>query len=264
MLDQSFYQQLDAFYAVGDAAGAEAFLVAARDAAEVEENQQDLATIYNELMGHYRTAGDWVECERAMKGLLRAIRALHLKRGLEWATLTLNIANAQRAMGMLTEAERNFLMVRDEYEAALEPGDYRLASLYNNIGLTYRAKGQADIARGYFEKALAIVRQIPEAGTAVSASMYAHEAIAALAKPGMPLGVDFSAALAAAARIDFARGELEEAIELYSRAADSLEEAFGKTRAYGTICRNLAQVYQAAGMENEAERMLAEASQAQA
>jgi hypothetical protein len=121
MLDQSFYQQLDAFYAAGDAAGAEAFLVAARDRAELEESQQDLATIYNELMGHYRTAGDWVECERAMKGLLRAIRALHLKRGLEWATFTLNIANAHRAMGMLAEAERNFLMVRDEYEAALEP-----------------------------------------------------------------------------------------------------------------------------------------------
>lgn len=280
-LDETFYQQLDAFYAAGDAAGAEAFLVAARDAAEVEENQQDLATIYNELMGHYRTAGNWVECERAMKGLLRAIRALHLKRGLEWATLTLNIANAQRAMGMLVEAERNFLMVRDEYEAALEPDDYRLASLYNNIGLTYRAKGQASIARSYFEKALAIVREIPEAGVAVAAtcsnladllidggdlddaSAYAHEAIEALSKPGMPLGVDFSAALAAAARIDFARGDFEAAIELYSRAADALERAFGKTRAYGTICRNLAEVYRAAGMEDQTARMLVEAAQAQ-
>jgi tetratricopeptide (TPR) repeat protein len=282
MLDQSFYQQLDAFYAAGDAAGAEAFLVAARDRAELEESQQDLATIYNELMGHYRTAGDWVECERAMKGLLRAIRALHLKRGLEWATFTLNIANAQRAMGMLAEAERNFLMVRDEYEAALEPGDFRLASLYNNLGLTYKAKGQSEIARNYFEKALAIVRELDGAGTAVAAtcsnladlltdegdldaaSAYAHQAIEALAAPGMPLGVDFSAALAAAARIDFARGDLEEAIELYSRAADALERAFGKTRAYGTICRNLAQVYRVAGMEDEALRMEDEAKQAQA
>ena len=89
-------------------------------------------------------------------------------------------------------------------------------------------------------------------------------ALAALASGCEPSGARRAAALAAAARIDFARGELEEAIELYSRAADSLEKAFGKTRAYGTICRNLAQVYQAAGMENEAERMLAEASQAQA
>lgn len=281
-LDETFYQQLDAYYAAGNAAGAEAFLIAERDAAEMAENQRDLATIYNELMGHYRTSGNWVACEQAMKGLLRAIRALHLKSGLEWATLTLNIANAQRAMGMLVEAERNFLMVRDEYEAALDPDDYRLASLYNNIGLTYRAKGQADIARNYFEKALAIVREIPEAGMAVSAtcsnladlltdegnldeaSDYAHQAIEVLAKPGMLLGVDFSAALAAAARIDFARGDLEEAIELYSRAADALEKAFGKTRAYGTICRNLAQVYRVAGMEDEALRMEDEAKQTQA
>lgn len=281
-LDEDFYQQLDAYYATGDAAGAEAFLIAARDAAEMAENQRDLATIYNELMGHYRTAGNWSECDRAMKGLMRAIRALHLKSGLEWATLTLNVANAQRAMGMLVESERNFLMVRDEYEAALDPHDYRLASLYNNIGLTYRAKGQAGIAKGYFDKALAIVRELPGAGTAVAAtcsnvadlltdegnldeaSAYAHEAIEALAAPGMPLGVDFSAALAAAAHIDFARGDLEEAIELYSRSADSLERAFGKTRAYGTICRNLAQVYHAAGMEDKALRMEGEALQAQA
>jgi tetratricopeptide (TPR) repeat protein len=246
------------------------------------ENQRDLATIYNELMGHYRTAGNWAKCEQAMKGLLRAIRALHLKSGLEWATLTLNIANAQRAMGMLVEAERNFLMVRDEYEASLEPGDFRLASLYNNLGLTYKAKGQSEIARNYFEKALAIVRELDGVGTAVAAtcsnladlltdegdldaaSAYAHQAIEALAAPGMPLGVDFSAALAAAARIDFARGDLEEAIELYSRAADALERAFGKTRAYGTICRNLAQVYRVAGMEDEALRMEDEAKQAQA
>ena len=79
----------------------------------------------------------------------------------------------------------------------------------------------------------------------------------------MPLGVDFAAALSAAARIDFARGDYEAAIELYSRAADSLEQAFGKTRAYGTICRNLAEVYHVAGMEDEAERMREEAVQAQ-
>lgn len=277
MLDEAFYRQLDAFYAAGNALGAEAYLKAALGEAWLDErNHADRATIYNELMGHYRTSGDFGECELAMKGLLREMRALHLKSGLEYATLMLDVANAQRAMGMLVEAERNFLVVRDEFEAAFEPGDYRLASLYNNIGLTYRAKGQVDIARSYFERALVIVRKIPEARTAVAAtcsnladmlageddldtaSVFAREAIEVYTEPGMPLGVDYSAALSAAARIEYLRGKLGAAIELYSRAADSLERAFGKTRAYRTICRNLVEVYRSAGMSDEAARIEAE------
>lgn len=274
MLDGTFYQQLDAFYAAGDAEGAEIYLRAALDETWLDEhNHADRATVYNELMGHYRTSGDFEECELAMKGLLREIRALRLKSGLEYATLMLNVANAQRVLGMLVEAERNFLIVRDEFEAMFEPDDYRLASLYNNIGLTYRAMGQTDIARSYFERALDIVHRIPEARTAVAAtcsnladmlagegdldtaSVFAQEAVGVYAEPEMPLGIDYSAALSAAAHIEYLRGDFGAAVELYNRAADSLERAFGKTRAYITICRNLVEAYHAAGMHGDAARI---------
>ncbi len=278
MLDASFYEQLDSMYRAGRAQEARAFLEGLLAQADEDEHAHaDRATILNELMGHCRTQGDFEGCNAALQRLLREIRALKLKKGLDYATFMLNIANAYRAMGKLDDAERTFLIVRDIFEAELEEGDYRLASLYNNLGLTYRAKGELDAARSYMTRALDIVEGL-DARTAIAASSsnladlliemgeldnaasYAARARFVFEEDGN-YGVDYSAALATEARIAYLRGDLELAEERYRTAARAIFDSFGPTRAYRTLLSNLAEVLRAAGKPDEAAQVQAEANQ---
>lgn len=255
MLDQTFYQELDARYAAHDAAGAEAYLRAALDEAWSDErNHEDRATVLNELLGHYRTAGDFEACDSVRKALLRELRALDLKDGPVYATFALNIANACRAMGRLDEAERLFLQVRDIYAREIEPGDFRQASLANNLGLTYRAKGDLASARHYLTEALTIAEALPDATAAVGATCsnladlaieqgdldeaqaFADRAVATCS--GDTGGVDLSAALAASARIAYRRGDFAAAADSYGKAADAYRRAFGEGGAYATLVGN--------------------------
>lgn len=257
MLDQTFYQDLDAFYRTGDAAGAEEYLKQQLACAwENEFNHGDRATILSELMGHYRTSGRFEECDEARKALLREIRALGLNDGPVYATFMLNIANACRAMGMLEEAEKSFIHVRDIYERTLEPDDFRMASLCNNLGLTYRAMDRLDDAEANLKQALGIVEQLPDAWGALAATCsnladlccdrgdmdeaatYARRAVETYEANGAASGVDWSAALAAEARIEFRAGRFAHAAELYGRAAEAVRAAFGDTPTVVTLLAN--------------------------
>ncbi|MBQ9059114.1 MAG: tetratricopeptide repeat protein [Atopobiaceae bacterium] len=278
MLSPDFYERLDALYRQGRAQEARQYLEGLLAEADLDENNHaDRATILNELMGHCRTQGDFEACDAALQRLLREIRALRLKGGPEYATFMLNIAHAYRAMGKLADAERTFLVVRDIYEAELPEDDYRLASLYNNLGLTYRAKGELEVARSYMERALVIVEKLSqsvaiaasssnladlliEAGDLESAAKHAARA-RFIFEESNTQGVDYSAALAAEGRIAYLRGDLDLAEERYRKAADCVFVSFGQTRSYRTLLSSLAEVLRAQGIDEEAAQIQTEAEQ---
>lgn len=257
MLDETFYSKLDALYRANDPDAAEQYLKTQLEYAWQDEfNHGDRATVLNELMSHYRVSGDYDRCDEARKALLREIRALGLSDGPVYATFMLNIANACRAMGRLDEAEASFIQVKDIYERELEPGDYRMASLCNNLGITYRAKGDLDQAKAYLEQALSIVENLPDTESAVAATCsnladllieqgdlagaagYAHRAIRAYEEGGFAEGVDYSAALAAAARIEYRAERFARSAELYEAASQAVKQSFGETATYRTLIAN--------------------------
>ena len=91
MMDTTFYMQLDALIGHHEYDKAEEFLLEAFQEASVDEqNHADRITVSNELMGFYRERNRLPECEHYMKVLLREIRHIRLKGGLEYATLMLN------------------------------------------------------------------------------------------------------------------------------------------------------------------------------
>lgn len=261
-MDATFYMQLDQFYGQGQYDQAERFLLDTLHEAESDEkNHADRATVLNEIMGFYRVKGDFANCEHYLKALLREMRSMHLRDGLTFATLTLNIANAYRAMGRLDEAERNFLRVKDIYLAELEPDDYRLASLYNNLSLVYRARGTNDLAYDYLVNALEIIRklqgaEVPTAATCTNladillemervqeAERYARTAVGILEASAERPAEDYAAALSIMGRVCFAKGDYPDAKRSYEQAAEVMT-ALGKTKALETIRRNLEQVEQ--------------------
>lgn len=260
MLDQTFYNELDALYRARDIAGAEAYLREQLDKAwEDEFNHADRATVLNELMGHYRSSEQFDLCDEAMKMLLRELRAMGLSDGEEYATFMLNIANACRAMDRLDEAERAFIKVKDIYSRTIDPGDYRMASLDNNLGLTYRAMGEVDKARRYLEEALQIVERLPGAHEAVAAtcsnlanlssetgrfeeaSRFAHRAVTAYEESGACGSGGYAAALAAAARIEFDAGRFSEAAGMYEKAAGVMRSLYGDTPTVAKLEANRAE-----------------------
>lgn len=256
-MDATFYARLDQYMVRGQIEQAEMFLLQNWEAAQKDEkNHADRVTVLNELMGFYRDQGDFSQCEHFMKALLREIRALGLKDGLPFATLKLNIANTYRAMGRLAEAQRNFLQVKDIYWVHLGPDDFRMAGLYNNLGLVYRAKGESERAYENLLRALKIVEKLPGAEVPLAATLSnladvllelhrigeaeecARQAVVILeGQPQRPAG-DYAAALCASGRVCFAKADYAGAAEAYERALKVMEP-LGGTWAVDTIRHNL-------------------------
>lgn len=258
MLDTTFYMILDQYYDQGKYQEAEAFLLDELDKANADEkNHADRATILNELMGFYRVKADFDNCDHYLKALLRELRSLHIKDGLTFATFTLNIANAYRAMGRLDEAERDFLRVQDIYEAELGSDDYRLASLYNNISLVCMAKGEYERSLSYMRKALPIVESMPgaELYTAVtdvnmaSALMMTGEMKEAKDRAEAARIIfesaeqrpaeDYAAVMNMLGEIAVSECDYDRAEAMFSAAAEAIRNAFGENRTYHLIMDNL-------------------------
>ncbi len=258
MLDTTFYMMLDQLYDQGRYDEAEQFLLGELEKASLDEkNHSDRATILNELMGFYRVKADFENCEHYLKALLREIRSLHLKDGLEFATFTLNIANAYRAMGRIDEAERNFLRVRDIYERELGTDDFRLASLYNNIALVCMAKNENNRAISYMRKALPIVEKMPGAELYVAvtnvnmanALMLTSEMLEAKDRAEAARVIfessdqrpaeDYAAVLNMLGKIAEAEEDYIRAEEMFAGAAETIKNAFGENKTYYLILNNL-------------------------
>jgi tetratricopeptide (TPR) repeat protein len=266
-MDATFYAHLDQYLVRGQIREAEEFLLQNWEEAQAEEkNHADRTTVLNELMGFYRDQGDFPQCEHYMKALLREIRALNLRDGLPFATLMLNIANACRAMGKLAEAERTFLQVKDIYLEELRPDDFRLAGLYNNLGLVYRAKGETRQAYENLTRALEIIEQIPGAGVPLAATLSnladvlleldqtgeaeecARRAVVVLeSQPQRPAG-DYAAALCAVGRVCFVKTDYAGAAEAYGRALEVMKP-LGNTQTLPIIQRNLDEAKRNLGKE---------------
>ena len=233
----------------------------------------------NELMGFYRERNRLQECEHYMKVLLREIRHIRLKGGLEYATLMLNVSNANRVLGNLDEAERYFLIVKDIYEKELPSNDYRLATLYNNLSLVYRERGENEKAMPLMKKALEIVRALPGAGRAAAVSCinianllvimgnadeadeYAKSAMGLLESAGQSDGIDYAAALAAGAKAALLRSDYDTALRNYEDAGKLMKNDSGRTDAYRAIIGRQIEILEMSGRKEEAERLRKEIEQ---
>lgn len=274
MMDTTFYMQLDALIGHHEYDKAEEFLLKAfQEASADERNHADRITVSNELMGFYRERNRLPECEHYMKVLLREIRHIRLKGGLEYATLMLNVSNANRVLGNLDEAERYFLIVKDIYEKELPANDYRLATLYNNLSLVYRERGENEKAMPLMKKALEIVRALPGAGRAAAVSCinianllvtmgnadeadeYAKSAMGLLESAGQSDGIDYAAALAAGAKAALLRSDYDTALRNYEDAGKLMKNDSGRTDAYRAIIGRQIEILEMSGRKEEAERL---------
>lgn len=151
-------EKTDAYLNKNDMQNAETLLTYwAKEANSLRDFQGELA-VTDELIGLYRKTGKKEEtfdcCDRADK----LIRLLGLEGTVSAATITLNIATANKAFGKADKASVLYEKALSVYEDKLKKDDILFAGLYNNYALALTDLSRYEKAEELYKKAIAITK----------------------------------------------------------------------------------------------------------
>lgn len=151
---------IDSLKSSGKIAQAVQYAENAFEQAEAGGNSAAALTVLNELLGLYRHCGT---TETALNAADKAVKMVSRLRPdkISGATILLNAATTMSAFGRHKAALEVFVSVRELYSESLDPGDYRLAGLYNNMAFALKEDGNVSEAETFFLKADRILENIP-------------------------------------------------------------------------------------------------------
>lgn len=276
---QTFYQNLDQYYAAGDVDQMERFLLETE--AQYRKNTAGEAEIgiavYNELGSLYRGISRY---DASISSFQHARQLVEKEIGtdsVQYATVLNNMAGTCRLMGHFDDALRLFHMAEQIYAHAGEEQSYAYASVLNNMSLVYRELEDLQPAIDYLEKALTIIWAMPNTQQEIAitynnlAAMYRQAGNTAKAMQCVDLAmqyfdqcceqenVHYAAGLNSLAGLLYAERDDERALELYQKSAQYTKRFFGENIEYGITCRNMYWVYERLGKRNEAIEALEKA-----
>lgn len=269
-----FYSELDEMFA--NHAGAEAiesYLL--RKLAETQEaNAQALQlSVLNELMGFYRSRGEYAKNQPIIDNALDLAKKMDLA-GTEAGTTTLiNAATSLRAAGDYDRAEKIYTQALNESAATLGTKNRKLAALHNNLSMLYSETGRTseaieelnqaleilqntstdpdrdiDIAATHTNIALAMLQECAKPSESTNSKSDSLNAAFKHASTSVRMYVagnnenqpHYASALAGFAQVQCARGEYAQAAESYSKALDLIAECYGKdSESYAITAENL-------------------------
>ena len=212
---QRVVEKLDEYMSRRDYAGAERHLLYWLAEAKDGRDQRGELLVRNEMVGHYRKAGDREKAFESAEEALRLLHELGLEGSVSAGTTYTNTATAMNAFGENERALALFERARAAYEGTDRTAPELLGGLYNNMALTCVSLGRFAEAFGLYEKALAAMEKVP-GGCLEQAITYLNMADA--------LAAEENADAAAAEKADTTEGADE-------RSSDT------ETRIYGLLDR---------------------------
>lgn len=234
-------------------------------------NQIDIVlTLYNELIGYYRSISLHQKSLEISKTVLDLIQQMKLENTISHATSLLNIATAKRAAKMYHEAIDDYNKVIDIYTKNQDTPQYLFASLYNNISMAYSELNDATTAKTYLLKALEIIKKdenhkIELASTYTNlanlalklsnideAFKYINEAIH-IFESDTQINSHYSYALITKAQLCYIQKDYDLAIETYSKALKEIIINYGENETFISVCNDISIVLQEAGFKKEAD-----------
>ena len=239
---------LDALFANRQSEQVEDYLSKYLEQALKEGDVGSAITIINELIGYYRDTSQYDKADAYCQKLLPFMERAGLKDTIHYGTSCLNIANAYRAAGRLELSLEYYQKVREIYQNVLEPGDFRWASLNNNLSLLYQEMERYEDACNALQEALSIVKTYPEAKVELAVT-YTNLAVSytkagrledakdaannslSIFRDGLTDDYHYSAALSALGDIHVACKEYNEAIAAFEQAMLTLRSHVGLTHA---------------------------------
>ena len=158
---QRIVQKLDEYMSRRDYAGAERHLLYWLEEARLGHDQRGELVIRNELVGHYRKAGEKDKALAHGDAALSLLEALDFDGTISAGTTYVNVATACSAFGENERALTLFRKARAVYEALPRTQAHLLGGLYNNMALAYKALARYDEALALYEKAMEKMGEVP-------------------------------------------------------------------------------------------------------
>jgi len=157
---QRIAEKLDSYMSRNDMAGAGRHLNYWLEEARALGDKRGELMLRNELVGHYRKAGDGEQALEHAAAALRLVDELGLADTISAATTYTNVATAYNAFGKNEESLTMFAKAVAGYEGNPSTPAHLLGGLYNNMALTCVALGRFDEADSLYGKALAQMAKV--------------------------------------------------------------------------------------------------------
>ena len=181
---QRIIEKMDEYMSRRDYAGAERHLLYWLEEARLGGDKRGELLLRNELVGHYRKAGDRDKALSHGEAALALLRELDFDGTVSAGTTYTNVATACNAFGENNRALTLFEKAKEVYEATPRTEPSLLGGLYNNMALTYVSLGRYEEAFALYEKALNIMGGVAD-GALEQAITYLNMADATAAQKGM-------------------------------------------------------------------------------
>ena len=177
-------EKLDDYMSRRDYPAAERHLLYWLEEAKLGGDRRGELMVRNELVGHYRKAGDRDKALSHGEAALALLRELDFGGTVSAGTTYTNVATACNAFGENNRALTLFEKAKEVYEATPRTEPSLLGGLYNNMALTYVSLGRYEEAFALYEKALNIMGGVAD-GALEQAITYLNMADATAAQKGM-------------------------------------------------------------------------------
>jgi len=177
-------EKLDDYMSRRDYPAAERHLLYWLEEAKLGGDRRGELMVRNELVGHYRKAGNRDKALSHGEAALALLRELDFDGTVSAGTTYTNVATACNAFGENNRALTLFEKAKEVYEATPRTEPSLLGGLYNNMALTYVSLGRYEEAFALYEKALNIMGGVAD-GALEQAITYLNMADATAAQKGM-------------------------------------------------------------------------------
>lgn len=253
---ESFMNELDRMYQSGEIDQVEDYLLNGIRLTQEHEKEAALLML-NELVGYYRVMSRHEAGAQCAEKALLLIEQTGMRDTLNHGTTLLNIATGFRAAGNYERAEECYNKSREILEKKLTQPDFRLATLYNNMGIFYTQTGELQKAQQYTLAALHLTEQLPgrekekavtltnlgnlcfQLGQPEQAGQYMKQAAEIFEKNTGRPDSHYPAAISGLAQANFEKGDLEAAARFYEQALHLIETIHGKNDDWEITKSNL-------------------------
>ncbi|MCR5664676.1 MAG: tetratricopeptide repeat protein [Oscillospiraceae bacterium] len=184
---QRIVEKLDEIMSRRDYPAAERHLLYWLEEAKLGKDERGELMVRNELIGHYRKAGEREKALAAVDAALELLAKLDFEGSVTAGTTFVNAATACSAFGDNERALSLFEKARAVYESMPQLRKNLLGGLYNNMAIACKALGRYGEAYELFDRAMETMAQV-EGGSLEQAITCLNIADAVAAEQGFEAG----------------------------------------------------------------------------